>query len=98
MIIVESVDKEICLKFLDRGLMPCYSGPKRFPDPKLRKKEFFRGPAKNYDKFHEPEFQEFIGKHGIDPETRIAVASMEIPDHYTVILAGGTFLPINEYD
>jgi len=95
---MDGIDKEVCLQILDRGLMPCYSGPKRFPDLKLREKEFFRGQAKNYERFYEPRFQEFMKRHGIEPETRIAVALMDEPDHFTVILAGGTFLPINEYD
>lgn len=95
---MDGIDKEACLQILDRALMPCYSGPKMFPDPELRKKEFFRGPASNYEKFHESEFQELMKKHGIEPSTRIAVAPMAEPDHFMVILAGGTFLPINEYD
>jgi hypothetical protein len=95
---MEGIDKDVCLQILDRGLMPCYFGPRQFESQELGKKEFFRGQAKNYERFYEPRFQEFIKKHNIEPETRIAVASMAEPDHFTVILAGGTFLPINEYD
>ncbi len=78
------VDKQICLKILDRGLYPSYTFGV-FPDPELKKSEFFRGPAMNCDQFNNPKFQEFMRQYGINPETWIAVARMKNPGDFAVI-------------
>jgi len=78
------VDKDICLKILDRGLRWSYRRV-FFPTEKLQRKEFFRDQAKDYDQFSNPEFQEFMAQHQIDAETRIAIAEMETPGDFAVI-------------
>lgn len=78
------VNKKVCLEILDRGLRPVYMGKINFLDPKLRERVIFRGPAKLYDRFNNPEFQEFMTRHGIDADTRIAVARMETPGDFAV--------------
>jgi len=79
------VDKDICLEILDRSLRPVYTGKINFIESELRDHVIFRGPANLYDRFDDPEFQEFMAQHQIDAETRIAVAEMENPGDFAVI-------------
>lgn len=78
------VDKDICLKILDRGLRPIYTDQMNFLKSYLRNRVVFRGLAKLYDQFDNPEFQEFMARHEIDAETRIAVAEMKNPGDFAV--------------
>lgn len=79
------VDKKVCLEILDRGLRPVYTGWINFLEPELRDRVIFRGPAKLYDQFNNPEFKQFMEKYGIASETKIAVAKMENPGDFAVI-------------
>ena len=55
------VDKEFCFKTIDRAI-------RVYPDP-----ADFIGQAEDFEKFNDPNFQEFAEKHGILPKTRIKV-------------------------
>ena len=55
------VDKEICLEILRRGLRTHQALPS------------FRGPAENFEKFNDPNFQRFAKENGISPQTQIKV-------------------------
>ena len=59
----QQVDKEFCLKVLERGLRPNFD----------YRPADFRGPAKNWSKFDESDFQEFAQEHGINAETTILI-------------------------
>lgn len=83
--LVKSVDKDICLEILDRGLYWSVWPRAVFPIKDLRKREIFRGQAKDCNYFHDPEAQEVMRQHDIGPETRIAVAAMENPLDFAVI-------------
>lgn len=78
------VDKKACLEILDRGLITSYTYGV-FTDPELKKREFFRGPAKNCLHYHDPDFRKIMEEHEIKPETWIAVAAMGNPSDFAVI-------------
>jgi len=58
---MDEKDKKFLLQILERGLMPTF-------DP-----AYFIGPAEEFQKFDDPNFQEFAKKHEITPKTRIKV-------------------------
>lgn len=58
---MSQANEEICLAIVKRGL--------RFYGPHPS----YEGPAKNWRKFSEPDFQEFAQKNAIGAETIIAV-------------------------
>jgi len=77
---MNKVDKELCLKILERGLRS--SGPVVFEEEELRRKEIFRGLAKDWKEFEEKK-KEFC-ENGIFPETRIAIAEKKSGEYYVI--------------
>ena len=62
---MSNVDIEVCRYLLKRSIQMTWPPPERQPD--------FQGQAKNWEKFNEDDFQVFAKKHGIQPETIIAI-------------------------
>ncbi|MCK4540589.1 hypothetical protein KAU09_05590 [Candidatus Parcubacteria bacterium] len=69
-----TVDKKVCLKILDRAL-------RVYPRP-----VDFKGQAKNFQKFADPDFQKFAEEHGILPKTDIEVWETR-PDTFSIFKA-----------
>lgn len=68
------IDKKLCLEIIDRAI-------RVYPNP-----ADFRGQAKNFKKFTNPDFLEFAKKHDIQPETIIEVRETK-PDVFSICKA-----------
>jgi len=67
------VDKDVCLQILDRALRVTYN---RVPYRPI-KEAIHNGPAKDWERFKEKDFQDFIKENNIQPEREIVIWEKE---------------------
>ncbi|MBI4709045.1 MAG: hypothetical protein HY764_02495 [Candidatus Portnoybacteria bacterium] len=85
---MSEIDKDLCLQIYKRGARPHIDCPRILSLPETRKKEIFRGSAKNWGRFSEIDFQQFMPDKSIRPETEIAIADLG-DDNFAVIRVWG---------
>ena len=67
--------KEICVEILKSVLSVLYYGKcVQFNDLEKKGKVVYRGAAQGWEKYREKIFQDFIKKHNIKPDDKIAIA------------------------